>query len=238
MPGCLPSSVFTGGDYTYCQYELSSISNVEELIKKGDFFKDKTTTEFSLSRASKDERFNIEMIEHAYRHTNNNDTYLRNPYIELNDKANILAIKAMNILQKKIDQGSEVSAKAGVMLNQLIIGKFDDRTINDIDIDNWVNRNRLAKALKLCIKDNYKQPDINKVIAERVIQYYQHINQGNVFLGCDPETFTDSMLFTIFDSQTQIVSHADAKGFFSELTASGDKRTIKKRQCMVFPDYG
>lgn len=238
MPGCLPSSVFTGGDYTYCQYELSSISNVEELIKHGDFFKDKTTTDFSLSRASKDERFNIEMIEHAYRYTNNNDTYLRNPYIELNDEANILAIKSMNILQKKIDQGSEVSAKAGEMLNQLIIGEGYGITINDIDIDNWVNRNRLAKALKFCIKDNYKKPDINKVIAERVIQYYQHINQRNAFLGCDPEVFTNALLFTIFDFQTQIVSHADDEGFFSELTASGDKRTIKKRQCMVFPDYG
>ena len=238
MPGCLPSSVFTGGDYTYCQYELSSISNVEGLIKNGDFFKDKTTTDFSLSRASKDERFNIEMIEHAYRHTNNNDIYLKNPYVELNDKANILAIKTMNVLQKKIEQGSEVSARAGEILNQLIIEKFAGTTINDIDIDNWVNRNRLAKALKSCIKDNHEQPDINAVIAERVIQYYHFVNKGLSFLDCDPEIFTNALLYTIFNFQTQIVSHADDKGFFSELTASGDKRTIKKRQCMVFPDYG
>ena len=178
------------------------------------------------------------MIEHAYRHTNNNDIYLKNPYVELNDKANILAIKTMNVLQKKIEQGSEVSARAGEILNQLIIEKFAGTTINDIDIDNWVNRNRLAKALKSCIKDNHEQPDINAVIAERVIQYYHFVNKGLSFLDCDPEIFTNALLYTIFNFQTQIVSHADDKGFFSELTASGDKRTIKKRQCMVFPDYG
>lgn len=245
MPCCIPSpspsSINDNNSYTKYDSVDDLLSLSDEMVPTAGFFKDKETINFLLDRAKGDEELNMAMIENAYLITNKNDIYMRNPYVTLIDKVNIVAIKSLNLLHKKISEGSEIHIKAGELLNKVIINHFigtaSDLKKDDINIDNWVNRNPLTKALKFCIKDNHGQPDINAVISERVIQYYQSIKNGASFLDCDPEVLTNRLLFNIFNFQTQIVPYANEKGFFSELTASGDKQIFNKRACIALPNY-
>ncbi|MFW5392696.1 hypothetical protein V1951_15520, partial [Yersinia sp. 2544 StPb PI] len=100
------------------------LSLSDEIVPTAGFFKDKETINFLLDRAKGDEKFNMAMIENAYLITNKNDTYMRNPYVDLIDKVNISAINSLNILQKKIDEGSDIYIKAGELLNKVIINHF------------------------------------------------------------------------------------------------------------------
>lgn len=240
---CIPSPPSINDNNSYTKYDSMDdfLSLSDEIVPTAGFFKDKETINFLLDRAKGDEKFNMAMIENAYLITNKNDTYMRNPYVDLIDKVNISAINSLNILQKKIDEGSDIYIKAGELLNKVIINHFigtaSDLKIDDINIDNWVNRNPLTKALKFCIKDNHGQADINAVISERVIQYYQSIKNGVSFLDCDPEVLTNRLLFNIFNFQTQITPYANEKGYFSEWTANGDKQIFNKRACIALPNY-
>ncbi len=239
---CVPMNLPNSDDYYYKKYDpvddFLSMPNADELIQKGDFFKDRKTINFSLEQAKDNESFNAVMIEKAYFLVNGDNVYTEKPVFSQIDMANIIALKASKLLQEGIDKRNSYYVTAGALLDHVIAENFSDVRAIDINNSDWVANNRLAKAMKSCIKDNHDQTNINAVISDRVIQYYQHINQGDSFLGCDPKVLTNALLSTIFNFQTQITSYADDKGFFSELTASGDKRTINKRECMVFPDYG
>ncbi|WP_144416361.1 hypothetical protein [Yersinia aleksiciae] len=167
----------------------------------GHYFEDKETTSFSLSYAKGDDNFNALMMEKAYLLTNENTCYMASPNITKLDKSNIMAIKALNNINNK--EGL-IHAKARENLNQVIAGKYYGVTTDDINIDKWININPLTKALMFCIKDNHNESDINAIISERVIQYYQYATAEISSLDTDVEILTNAMLLTTFSFQYRI----------------------------------
>lgn len=107
MPCCIPSpspspsSINDNNSYTKYDSVDDLLSLSDEMVPTAGFFKDKETINFLLDRAKGDEELNMAMIENAYLITNKNDIYMRNPYVTLIDKVNIVAIKSLNLLHKK-----------------------------------------------------------------------------------------------------------------------------------------
>lgn len=193
-----------------CEHSFIKNDNVDDVISKcnsqklmisGHYFEDKETTSFSLSYAKGDDKFNALMMEKAYLLTNGNTCYMASPNITKLDKSNIMAIKASNNINNKEDL---IHAKTRENLNQVIAGKYYGVTTDDINIDKWININPLTKALMFCIKDNHNESDINAIISERVIQYYQYATAEISSLDTDVEILTNAMLLTTFSFQCRI----------------------------------
>ncbi|MCB5324692.1 hypothetical protein LH412_22110 [Yersinia intermedia] len=105
MPCCIPSpspsSINDNNSYIKYDSVDDLLSLSDEMVPTAGFFKDKETINLLLDRAKGDEELNMAMIENAYLITNKNDIYMRNPYVTLIDKVNIVAIKSLNLLHKK-----------------------------------------------------------------------------------------------------------------------------------------
>ncbi|WP_019209334.1 hypothetical protein [Yersinia massiliensis] len=144
--------------------------DADELVKYGNFFRDKTTINYALEQAKENESFNAVMIERAYFVVNENNSYTKNPVFNQIDEVNIIARKASKLLQDEIDKGNSNYVTAGAILDQLIVADVKGVSVMDINNSDWVANNPLTKAMISCIGANHDQPNINAVISDRVIQ--------------------------------------------------------------------
>ncbi|WP_145523187.1 hypothetical protein [Yersinia rohdei] len=219
--------------------DVISTPNADELVKNGNFFKDKTAINFALNEAKENEIFNAIIIENAYHSINGNYCYINNPIVNQLDMANIIARKASKLLQEEIDKGNPYYVTAGSILDQLIVAEVSG--VNTIDINNsdWVANNPLTKAMKLCIGDNHDQADINAVISDRVIQYYQYKmgEQDSLDLDNHVKRLTGTMLFTISGSQKNNSMVTDQDNFIRDLIELGNKPASNKRDAVYISSY-
>jgi hypothetical protein len=181
--------------------DVISEPNKEELVLSGGFFKDKETINFSLDKAKDDDKFNMAMIENAYYSINGNYNYIIHPIINKIDIGIITVCKYSRELQEKIDEKynfmsnndrssivmtkDNYQVKSRKILNELIVEELIGVKISDINNSDWVNENPLAKAMLDCIKDNHDQSDINAIISDRVVQFYNKMKEipaSNEFL--------------------------------------------------------
>lgn len=178
--------------------DVISERNADELVRTGGFFKDRTTINYSLEQAKENESFNAIMIEKAYFTVTGNNIYTKNPVISLLDEVNIIAIKASKFLQNEIDKGNPNYVKAGSILDQLIVAELNGVNASDINFSDWVNENLLTKAMKSCISENHDQANIDTVISDRVIQYYQYKMDEHSSLDLDRyvKVLTDALVST------------------------------------------
>ncbi|WP_432323212.1 hypothetical protein [Yersinia enterocolitica] len=206
--GCF--SVQANNNYSYTSYfcvddvSLDPIEEdiEEEIVLSGSFFKDKEIINFSLDKAKENESFNALMIEKAELSINGNNIYTSNLVINQLDEVNIIAIKASKFLQEEIDKGNPYCIIAGSILDQYIVNEFTGVNVFDINLSDWVNKNPLTKALLSCIKDNHGQANINTVVSDRVIQYYQYKMDSQASLDLDKyvKSLVHALLFTVFES--------------------------------------
>ncbi|AHM74935.2 hypothetical protein [Yersinia hibernica] len=180
--------------YSYKKYpsvdDIISLPNNPEIIISGCFFKDKVTVNASLEQAKEDDKFNAIMIENACFSIRKNFHHTNYPSINQVDKANIIAIKYLPMLQNKLDEKYDLlrdclnkqlimakesyHTKGKEIFNELIARNLAGVANSDINHRNWVNENPLAKAMLDCIQDSHDQTDINAVISDRVIQFFNY----------------------------------------------------------------
>ncbi|MBX9473413.1 hypothetical protein J8Z83_01590 [Yersinia enterocolitica] len=216
-------------DYSYKRYDsvddFLSMPNADKLIQKGDFFKDRETINFSLEQAKENESFNAVMIEKAYSTVKRDNIYTKNPVLNQIDEVNIIARKASKFLQEEIDKGNPNYVTAGSILDQLIVIDLKDVSASDINNSDWVAKNPLTKAMKFCIGDNHNQADINAVISDRVIQYYQYKMEAQSSLDLDNyvKKLTDALIFTVSTYNANQVTPENQVSLYRELSEIGNK---------------
>ncbi len=226
---CVSPNLTKSDDYSYKRYDsvddFLSMPNADKLIQKGDFFKDRETINFSLEQAKENESFNAVMIEKAYSTVKRDNIYTKNPVLNQIDEVNIIARKASKFLQEEIDKGNPNYVTAGSILDQLIVIDLKDVSASDINNSDWVAKNPLTKAMKFCIGDNHNQADINAVISDRVIQYYQYKMEAQSSLDLDNyvKKLTDALIFTVSTYNANQVTPENQVSLYRELSEIGNK---------------
>ena len=219
--GCF--SVQAKNYYSYPRFDDVSLEPIEEDIEEdialsGGFFKDKEIINFSLDKAKENESFNALMIEKAELSVNGNNIYTNNLVINQIDEVNIIAIKASKFLQEEIDKEDPHYIIAGSILDQYVVKEFTGVNVFDINLSDWVNKNPLTKALISCIGDNHDKSNINALISDRVIQYYQYKMDAQFSLDLDNyvKSLVHALLFTVFESNADKTMSANRANFYKK----------------------
>lgn len=232
---CVSPNLTKSDDYSYKRYDsvddFLSMPNADELIQKGDFFKDRKTINFSLEQAKENESFNAVMIEKAYSSVKRDNIHTKNTVLNQIDEANIIARKASKFLQEEIDKGNPNYVTAGSILDQLIVKDLKGVSASDINNSDWVAKNPLTKAMKFCIGDNHNQSDINAVISDRVIQYYQYKMEAQSSLDLDNyvKILTDALIYTVSTYNANQVTPENQVSLYRELSEIGNKPSSHRR---------
>ncbi|HDL8054842.1 hypothetical protein AB8970_08025 [Yersinia enterocolitica] len=240
---CVSPNLTKSDDYSYKRYDsvddFLSMPNADELIQKGDFFKDRKTINFSLEQAKENESFNAVMIEKAYSSVKRDNIHTKNTVLNQIDEANIIARKASKFLQEEIDKGNPNYVTAGSILDQLIVKDLKGVSASDINNSDWVAKNPLTKAMKFCIGDNHNQSDINAVISDRVIQYYQYKMEAQSSLDLDNyvKTLTDALIYTVSTYNANQVTPENQVSLYRELSEIGNKPSSHRRDAIYISNF-
>lgn len=243
MPFCVSSHPLVDNGDFYKKYDsvddVLSVLNVDELIQNGGFFDDRAAINYSLEQAKENEVFNAVMMGKAYLSVSGDYVYTNKPIVNQIDIANIIAIKSSRFLQKEIDKGNQDYVTAGSVLDQLIVKELTGVSISDINQSDWVNKNPLTKAMKSCIGDNYDQADINTIISDRVIQYYQYKMEKCAALDLDDyvKRLTAALMVTVFECNAGKITSANRGAFYQELRGLGDKPASQHRNGIHITNY-
>lgn len=240
---CVSPNLTKSDDYSYKRYDsvddFLSMPNADELIQKGDFFKDRKTINFSLEQAKENESFNAVMIEKAYSSVKRDNIHTKNTVLNQIDEANIIARKASKFLQEEIDKGNPNYVTAGSILDQLIVKDLKGVSASDINNSDWVAKNPLTKAMKFCIGDNHNQSDINAVISDRVIQYYQYKMEAQSSLDLDNyvKTLTDALIYTVSTYNANQVTPENQVSLYRELSEIDNKPSSHRRDAIYISNF-
>ncbi|CQH59426.1 hypothetical protein [Yersinia frederiksenii] len=238
---CFPH--FHQSTNSYVKYssvdDVISMPDADEIVKHGNFFRDKTTISYALEQAKVNESFNAVMIETAYFVVNGNNSYTKNPVFNQIDEVNIIARKASKLLQDEIDKGNCHYVTAGSILDQLIVAEVKGVSVMDINNSDWVANNPLTKAMISCIGTHHDQPNINAVISDSVIQYYQYKMEEHASLDLDNyvKGLTDALLLTVFASNVETSTATDRAGFYRELREMGNTPSDARRNAVHIQNY-
>ncbi|HDL6962794.1 TPA: hypothetical protein PXM28_002068 [Yersinia enterocolitica] len=244
--GCF--SVQANNDYSYQPYSCVdddiSLEPIEEDIEEeialsGSFFKNKEIINFSLDKAKENESFNALMIEKADLSVNGNNIHTKNIVINQVNRGNIIAIKASKLLQEKIDKENPNYGMMILKLNKLIEKELNGVNVSDINLSDWVNKNPLTKSLLSCIKDNHDQANIDAVISDRVIRYYQYKMDAQFSSDLDyyVKTLTDKVLTTATESNADKATSEDRASIHRKLHKIGDKPSSERRNAIYIQNH-
>ncbi|ELI7922796.1 hypothetical protein [Yersinia enterocolitica] len=229
---------------SYFRFDDVSLEPIEEDIEEeialsGGFFKDKEIINFSLNKAKENESFNALMIENADLSVNGNNIHTKNIVINQVDRGNIIAIKASKLLQEKIDKENPNYGMIILKLNQFIEKELNGVNASDINLSDWVNKNPLTKSLLSCIKYNHDQANIDAVISDRVIQYYQYKMDAQFSSDLDyyVKKAIDKVLTTATESNADKITSEDRAGINRGLHKIGDKPSSERRNAIYIQNH-